>query len=341
MLEIAPYLLIFEVLGENAMKRSRRIFLRLAGSAAALPALPRFASALDYPTRPVHLVVGFPAGLSPDILARLVGQPLSERLGQQFIVDNRPGAASNIGTEVAAHAAPDGYTVLLTISGNAINATLYTHLNFNFARDLTPVAAIGRTPFVIVVNPAFPGKSVPEMIDYAKANPGKINIASPSPGTGPHVACELVKMITAVDMVQVLYKASYMTDLLGGQIPIAFGPIAQIIEDVRAGKLIAIGVTTPTRSDAAPQIPAIAEFVPGYAASGWYGICAPTGTPDDIIEKLNAAITTCVTDPSLKSRLLNLGVEPMPMSVAEFKKFVADEIAKYAKVIQFAGIKVE
>jgi len=323
------------------MKRSRRVFLCLAGSAAALPALPRFASALDYPTRPVHLVVGFPAGLSPDILARLVGQPLSERLGQQFIVDNRPGAASNIGTEVAAHAAPDGYTVLLTISGNAINATLYTHLNFNFARDLTPVAAIGRTPFVIVVNPAFPVKSVPEMIDYAKANPGKINIASAGPGTGPHVACELFKMMTGVDMVQVPYKASYMTDLLGGQIPIAFGPIAQIIEDVRAGKLIAIGVTTPTRSDAAPQIPAIAEFVPGYAASGWYGICAPTGTPNDIIEKLNAAITTCVTDPSLKSRLLNLGVEPMPMSVAEFKKFVADEIAKYAKVIQFAGIKVE
>jgi tripartite-type tricarboxylate transporter receptor subunit TctC len=323
------------------MKRSRRVFLCLAGSAAALPALPRFASALDYPTRPVHLVVGFPAGLSPDILARLVGQPLSERLGQQFIVDNRPGAASNIGTEVVAHAAPDGYTVLLTISGNAINATLYAHLNFNFARDLTPVTAIGRTPFVIVVNPAFPVKSVPEMIDYAKANPGKINIASAGPGTGPHVACELFKMMTGVDMVQVPYKASYMTDLLGGQIPIAFGPIAQIIEDVRADKLIAIGVTTPTRSDAAPQIPAIAEFVPGYAASGWYGICAPTGTPNDIIEKLNAAITACVTDPSLKSRLLNLGVEPMPMSVAEFKKFVADEIAKYAKVSQFAGIKVE
>jgi tripartite-type tricarboxylate transporter receptor subunit TctC len=323
------------------MKHSRRVFLAFAGSGAVLPALPRRASALDYPARPVHLVVAFPAGLSPDILARLVGQPLSERLGQQFIVDNRPGAASNIGTEVVAHAAPDGYTVLLTISGNAINATLYTHLNFNFARDLTPVAAIGRTPFVIVVNPAFPVKSVSELIDYAKANPGKINIASAGPGTGPHVACELFKMMTGVDMVQVPYKASYMTDLLGGQIPIAFGPIAQIIEDVRAGKLLAIGVTTPTRSDAAPQIPAIAEFVPGYAASGWYGICAPTGTPDDIIEKLNAAITACVTDPGLKSRLLNLGVEPMPMSVADFRRFVAAEIAKYAKVIQFAGIKVD
>jgi tripartite-type tricarboxylate transporter receptor subunit TctC len=332
---------VLNYVGENAMKHSRRVFLAFAGSGAVLPALPRRASALDYPARPVHLVVAFPAGLSPDILARLVGQPLSERLGQQFIVDNRPGAASNIGTEVVAHAAPDGYTVLLTISGNAINATLYTHLNFNFARDLTPVAAIGRTPFVIVVNPAFPVKSVSELIDYAKANPGKINIASAGPGTGPHVACELFKMMTGVDMVQVPYKASYMTDLLGGQIPIAFGPIAQIIEDVRAGKLLAIGVTTPTRSDAAPQIPAIAEFVPGYAASGWYGICAPTGTPDDIIEKLNAAITACVTDPGLKSRLLNLGVEPMPMSVADFRKFVAAEIAKYAKVIQFAGIKVD
>jgi tripartite-type tricarboxylate transporter receptor subunit TctC len=323
------------------MKRSRRIFLTVAGGSAALTALPRFASALDYPTRPVHIVVAFPAGLSPDILGRLVAQALSERLNQQFIVDNRPGAASNIGTEVVAHAAPDGYTVLLTISGNAINATLYTHLNFNFARDLTPVAGVGRTPFVIVVNPAFPVSSVPELIKYAKSNPGKINIASAGVGTGPHVACELFKMMTGTDMVQVPYKASYMTDLLGGQIPIAFGPIAQIIQDVRAGKLIAIGVTTPTRSDAAPAIPAIAEFVPGYAASGWYGITAPTGTPDEVIEKLNAATTACVTDPKLKSRLLELGVEPMPMSLANFKKFVADEIAKYAKVIQFASIKVE
>src|ERR1700751_5270349 len=277
------------------MKRSRRVFLAFAGGSATLAALPRFASALDYPTRPVHIIVGFAAGLSPDILGRLIAQALSERLNQQFIVDNRPGAASNIGTEVVAHAAPDGYTVLLTISGNAINATLYTHLNFDFARDLTPVAAIGRTPFVIVVNPAFPVRSVPELIEYAKANPGKINIASAGPGTGPHVACELFKMMTGVDMVQVPHKARYMTDLLGVQIPIAFSPIAPIIQAVRAGKLNAIGLTTPTRSDAAPEIPAIAEFVPGYAASGWYGICAPTGTPEDIIEKLNAAITACVT----------------------------------------------
>ena len=323
------------------MKRSRRVFLAFAGSSAALTALPRFASALDYPTRPVHIVVGFAAGLSPDIVGRLIAQALSERLNEQFIVDNRPGAASNIGTEVVAHASPDGYTVLLTISGNAINATLYTHLNFDFARDLIPVAGIGRTPFVIVVNPEFPIRSVPELIKYAKSNPGKINIASAGLGTGPYVACELFKMMTGADMVQVPYKASYMTDLLGGQILMAFAPIAQIIQDVEAGKLIAIGVTTSKRSDAAPQIPAISEFVPEYEASGWYGMCAPAGTPVEIIEKLNAATTASVTDPTLKSRLLTLGVEPMPMSVANFQKFVTDEIAKYAKVIQFAGVKVE
>src|SRR3974377_816083 len=210
------------------MKHSRRSFLAFASSSPALTALPRFASALDYPSRPVHIVVGFAAGLSPDILGRLIAQALSERLNQQFIVDNRPGAASNIGTEVAAHSAPDGYTVLLTISGNAINATLYTHLNFDFARDLTPVAAIGRTPFVIVVNPAFPARSVSELISYAKANPGKVNVASAGPGTGPHVACELFKMMTAIDMVQIPYKASYMTDLLAGQIPIEFSPRRQV-----------------------------------------------------------------------------------------------------------------
>jgi tripartite-type tricarboxylate transporter receptor subunit TctC len=319
----------------------RRRVLQLAAGAAAMTLAPRSASALDYPTRPVHVVAGYPPGLSPDIIARLIAQAVSERLGQQFIVDNRPGAASNIGTEVVAHATPDGYTLLLTVSANAINAKLYQHLNFDFARDLTPVGAIGRTPFVIVVNPQFPVKSVPELIAYAKANPGKINIASASVGTGPHVACELFKMMTGTDMVQVPYKGSYMTDLLGGQVPIAFGPIAQIIEDVRAGKLIAIGLTTPTRSAAAPDIPAIAEFVPGYAAAGWYGICATTGTPDDIVEILNAAISASVNDPGMKAKLLNLGVEPMTMHVAEFKKYVADEIAKYAKVINATGMKVD
>jgi tripartite-type tricarboxylate transporter receptor subunit TctC len=319
----------------------RRKVLQLAAGAAALTLAPRSAAALDYPTRPVHVVAGYPPGLSPDIIARLIAQAVSERLGQQFIVDNRPGAASNIGTELVAHATPDGYTLLLTVSANAINATLYQHLNFDFARDLTPVGSIGRTPFVIVVNPQFPVKSVPELIAYAKANPGKINIASAGVGTGPHVACELFKMMTGTDMVQVPYKGSYMTDLLGGQIPMAFGPIAQIIEDVRAGKLIAIGLTTPTRSAAAPDIPAISECVPGYAAAGWYGICATTGTPGDIVEKLNGAISAGVNDPGLKAKLLNLGVEPVTMSVAEFKKYVADEIAKYAKVITATGMKAD
>jgi tripartite-type tricarboxylate transporter receptor subunit TctC len=319
----------------------RRKVLQLAAGAAALTLAPRSASALDYPTRPVHIVVGYPPGLSPDIIARLIAQAVSERLGQQFIVDNRPGAASNIGTEVVAHATPDGYTLLQTVSANAINATLYQHLNFDFARDLTPVGSIGRTPFVIVVNPQFPVKSVPELIAYAKANPGKINVASAGVGTGPHVACELFKMMTGTDMVQVPYKGSYMTDLLGGQVPIAFGPIAQIIGDVRAGKLVAVGLTTPTRSAAAPDIPAIAEFVPGYAAAGWYGICATAGTPDVIVEKLNAAISASVNDPGMKAKLLNLGVEPVTMSVAEFKKYVADEIAKYAKVITATGMKAD
>lgn len=319
----------------------RREFLHLAVGATALTVAPSRARALDYPTRPVHIVVGFAAGLSPDIIARLMAQSVSERLGQQFIVDNRPGAASNIGTEVVAHATPDGYTLLLTVSANAINATLYNHLNFDFARDLTPVASIGRTPFVIVVNPDFGIKSVPELIAHAKANPGKINVASAGVGTGPHVACELFKMMTGTDMVQVTYKGSYMTDLLGGQIPIAFGPIVQIIADVRAGKLIALGVTTPTRSAAAPDIPAIAEFVPGYAASGWYAMCAPTGTPDEIIEKLNVVISAGVTDAALKAKLLGQGVEPVAMPVAEFRKYVADEIAKYAKVINATGMKVD
>lgn len=323
------------------MEVVRRAFIRAAAGVAALPIAYRRASALDYPTRPIHMVVGFAPGLSPDIIGRLIAQALSQRLGQQFVVDNRPGAASNIGTELAAHAPPDGYTVLLTISGNAINATLYRHLNFNFAHDLTPVAAIGRTPFVMVLHPAFPAKSVPELIAYAKANPGKVNVASAGPGTGPHVACELFKMMAEVNLVQVPYKGSYMSDLLGGQIPMAFAPIAQIIEDVKARKLTAIGVTTPTRSDAAPEIPAIAEFVSGYAASGWYGISAPTGTSDDIMEKLNSATSACVTDPTLKARLLTLGVEPTPMSVTDFRAFVSEEISKYAKVIQQAGIKVD
>jgi tripartite-type tricarboxylate transporter receptor subunit TctC len=323
------------------MKLPRRRFLHLAAAAAALPAFSRTASALDYPTRPVHIVVGYPPGISPDIIARLMGQWLSDRLGQQFVIDNRPGAANNIGTEIVARAQPDGYTLLIAVSGNAINATLYQNLNFNFARDIVPVASIGATPFVITVNPAFPAKTVPELIAYAKANPGKINVATAGVGTGPHVAGELFKMMTGVDLLHVPYRGNYMSDLLGGQVQLAFTPIAQSIEYIRDGKLHAVAVTTATRSDALPDVPAVGELVPGYAASGWYGICAPKDTPAAIIEKLNTEITAGVTDANMKARFLRLGVEPRSMTSGEFGKFIADETEKWAKVIKFAAMKAD
>jgi tripartite-type tricarboxylate transporter receptor subunit TctC len=323
------------------MKLLRRQFLHLAAGAATLPTVARVAWAQAYPTRPVHIVVGYAPGISPDIIARLLGQWLSVRLGQQFVIDNRPGAASNIGTEIVAKAAPDGYTLLIAVSANAINATLYTNLNFNFVRDIVPVASIGQTPFLVVANPAFPANTVPELIAYAKANPGKINMASAGIGTGPHMAGELFKIMTGTDFVQVPYRGSYMSDLLGGQILLAFSPIAQVIEYVRDGRLRALAVTTAARSDALPDVPAIGEFVPGYAASGWYGICAPAGTPTEIIDKLNTGITAAVADADLKARLVTLGVEPRAMTPVEFGKFVADETEKWAKVIRAANMKVE
>jgi tripartite-type tricarboxylate transporter receptor subunit TctC len=323
------------------MKLLRRQFLHLAAGAATLPSVARVAGAQAYPTRPVHIVVGYAPGISPDIIARLLGQWLSVRLGQQFVVDNRPGAASNIGTEIVAKAAPDGYTLLIAVSANAINATLYTNLNFNFVRDIVPVASIGHTPFLIVANPAFPANTVPELIAYAKANPGRINMASAGVGTGPHMAAELFKIMTGVDFVQVPYRGSYMSDLLGGQILLAFTPIAQVIEYIRDGRLRALAVTTATRSDALPDVPAIGEFAPGYAASGWYGICAPVGTPTEIIDKLNTGITAAVADADLKARLVTLGVVPRTMTSVEFGKFVADETEKWAKVIRAANMKVE
>src|SRR3984893_11499147 len=260
-------------------KLPRREFLHLTAGAAAVAALPRSASALDYPTRPVHVVAGYPAGAGPDIISRLIAQALSERLDQQFIVDNRPGASSNIGTEIVAHAAPDGYTLLTTVSTNAVNATFYTNLNFNFGHDLVPVAGIDRTPFVFPANPSFPPKTVPEFIAYAKANPGHVNFATQGVGSGPHVACELFKMLTGVDLVHVPCKGNYTTDLIGGQIPLAVAPMAQVIEFIRDGRLRAIAVTTATRSDALPDVPTIGEFVPGYEAAGWSGITAPAVTP--------------------------------------------------------------
>jgi tripartite-type tricarboxylate transporter receptor subunit TctC len=322
-------------------KLPRRQFLHLAFGAAALPALPRAAFADDYPTRPVHLVTGYPAGAGPDIIARLVAQALSDKLGQQFIVDNRPGANSNIGTEFVAHATPDGYTLLMTVSTTAVNATFYKHLNFDFSHDLVPIAGVGRTPFVFAVYPGFPPKTLPELIAYAKANPGKVNFATQGVGSGPHVAAELFKMMAGIDLVHVPYKGNYVTDLVGGQIPMAVAPIAQVIEFVRDGRLRALAVTPATRSDALPDAPAIGEVIKGYAAAGWYGICAPTGTPADIVAKLAAATVAIGADPTFKSRLVALGVESTPMDTAAFSKFVTDEIAKWAKVVDFAAIKAD
>jgi len=323
------------------MKLRHRRHLQLAAASAALPLVSRTVSAQPYPSRPVHIVVGYPAGGSPDIIGRLVGQWLSERLNQQFIVDNRPGAASNIGTEIAAKASPDGYTLFVAVSTNAVNATLYTNLNFNFIRDLAPVAGIGRTPFVMVLNPSFPAKTLPEFIAYAKANPRKIDMASQGMGTTPHVCGELLKAMTGVDFVHVPYRGNLMPDLLAGQVQFYFSPMAQAIELIKDGRLRALGVTTATRVDALPAVPAIAEFVPGYVATGWYGICAPTGTPAAIIDRLNSEIIAGVAAPDLQARFLALGVEPMPMTAAEFGKFIADETEKWARVIMLAGIKPE
>jgi tripartite-type tricarboxylate transporter receptor subunit TctC len=321
------------------MKLHRRNFLHLAAGTALLPTWPHPARADAYPARPVHIVAGYPAGAGPDIIARLIAQSLSDRLGQQFIVDNRPGASSNIGTEIVAKSPPDGYTLLMTVSTNAVNATLYTNLNFNFSRDLMPVAGIGRTPFVLVVNPAFPAKTLPEFITYAKANPGKVDFATQGVGSGPHVAGELFEMMTGIKLVHLPYKGSYMTDLLGGQVLAANSPIAQVIEYIRDDRLRAIAVSTATRTDALADVPSLAELLPGYEASGWYGICAPLGTPADVISKLATTIVAGVEDPNMKSRLVALGVEPRPLTTAEFGKFVADEIEKWAKVVKFAGLK--
>jgi tripartite-type tricarboxylate transporter receptor subunit TctC len=322
------------------MKLPRRRFLHLA-VCAALPAMSRIARAESYPSRPVHIIVGYAAAGPTDIAARLVGQWLSERLGQSFVIDNRPGAASYIGTEIVAKAQPDGYTLLIAVSTNAVNATLYTKLNFNFVNDLGPVAGVGRTPFVMVVNSLFQAKTIPDFIAYAKVHPGEINTVSQGIGTTPYVCGELLKMMTGIDLIQVPYRGDIIPDLLGGRVQVAFPPIAQAIAYVRDGRLRALGVTTATRSDALPDVPAIGEFVPGYEASGWYGICAPTGTPTEIIDKLSKEITAGVADPALNARLLTLGVEPRALTTAEFGKFIANEIEKWAKVIKFANIKVD
>jgi tripartite-type tricarboxylate transporter receptor subunit TctC len=323
------------------MKLPRRRFLHLAAGAAALSVQSRRASALDYPTRPVRLIVGFPAGTAPDILARLVGQWLSQRLGQQFIIDNRPGASSNIATEFVAKAAPDGYTLLMAVSSNAVNTVIYANLNFDFARDIVPVAYFAGNPFVMVVTPSLPAKTIPEFIAYAKANPGKINMATQGVGTTPHVCGELLKLMTGIDFTHVPYRGPLMPDLLAGQVQFYFSPMPQPIEYVRDGRLRALGVSTATRSDVLPNVPAIGEFVPGYEASGWLGLAAPKGTPVEIIDKLNNEVNAIVADPDIKARLGSLGEKPKPMTPAEFGIFIDTEIGKWGKVVKFAGIKPE
>jgi tripartite-type tricarboxylate transporter receptor subunit TctC len=322
------------------MRLPRRRFLHLAAGAVALSTVPRSASAQTYPTRPVRLIVPYPAGNASDIIARLTGQSLSERLGQPFIIENRPGAGGNIGTEVAVRAPPDGYTLLMEVmTTNVINTALYANLNYNFVRDIAPVASIGSGSYVMVVNPSVPAKTVPEFIAHAKANPGKINMASAGNGTATHVFGELFKTMAGVDMVHVPYRGSFIPDLLGGQVQIAFGPISQSIELIRTGKLRALAVTAGTRQAALPDIPTVAEFVPGYEASARYGIGAPKNTPAGIIDRVNNEIGAALADPKMKERLADMGVVPVPMMPADFGRLIVDETEKWAKVIRAANIK--
>ena len=325
------------------MKLPRRNFLHLAAGAAALPTVSRVARAQAYATRPVRIIVGFAPSGATDIMARLIGQWLSERLGQQFIVENRPGAASNIATEAVVNAPPDGYTLLMATSVNAINATLYDKLNFNLIRDIAPVASIHREPFLVEVNPLVPVKTVPELIAYAKANPGKINMATAGIGSGNHIAGELFKMMTGVTLVHVPYRGAgpALVDLLGGQVQVMFATMSSSIEYVRGGKLRALAVTTATRSPVLPDIPTVAEFVPGYESSFWTGVGAPKNTPAEIIEKLNKEINAALADPKMKARLADLGATALPSSPADFGKFIADETEKWGKVVKFAGIKAD
>jgi tripartite-type tricarboxylate transporter receptor subunit TctC len=321
----------------------RRQFLHLAASAAALPAMSRIARAQAYPARPVRIVVGFAPGGGADINARLIGQWLSERLGQQFVIENRPGASGNIATEAVVRAPPDGYTLLVTPSSAAINATLYNKLSFNFIRDIAPVAGVFRGPYVMVVNPSVPTKTVPELIAYAKANPRKLNMASPGTGTGPHIAGELFKMMAGVDMVHVPYRGAgpSLTNLIGGQVQVTFESTPASIGYIRAGTLRALAVTTTKRSEALPDIPTVAEFVPGYEASTWYGVCAPKATPAEIVDKLYKEINAGLADPKLKARLADLGGDVLALSPADFGKFIADETEKWGNVIRTLNIKAE
>jgi tripartite-type tricarboxylate transporter receptor subunit TctC len=332
----------------NGMKLPRRQFSVMAAGAVVLGAtalgvLQHSAFALDYPVRPVKIFEGFGGSGTPDLISRLIGQWLSEKLGQPFVVENRTGAGGNIATEAAITAAPDGYTLLTALSVHAINATLYQHLNFNFLRDTTPVAGLIYLPMILLVNPAFPAHTLPEFIAYAKANPGKINMASPGIGTPMHVAGELLKLMAGVDIVHVPYRgpAPAFTDLLAGQIQAFIITVPAAIGFVKSGQLRALGVTTLMRSDVLPDVPSISEVLPGFDATVWDGISAPKGTPPEIVDKLNATINAGLADPQLKARIKDLGGEPMPMTPAEFGKFLTDETGKWAKVVKFSGAKAD
>ncbi len=322
------------------MRILRRRFLCLAVGAAAVPVLPRAASALDYPARPVRIVVPYPAGIAPDIVARLIAQPLSQRLKQQFIVDNRPGGASNIGTEIVAHAPADGYTLLVVTTTNAINTSLYDNLDFDLIRDIAPVAGLVRLGLVIVVNPSVPTRTLPEFIAYAKANPGKINYASVGSGAATNVAGELFKQMAGVDLVNVPYRSNYLPDLLSGEVQASFTPILQSIGYIKSGRLRALAVTGATRSEALPDIPTAAEFVPGYEANVWDAVGAPAKTPLGIIEQLNREINAVLSDPAIKTQLAGLGAEPMLMTPAEFGRYMVAETEKWGRAVRTAGIKV-
>jgi tripartite-type tricarboxylate transporter receptor subunit TctC len=323
------------------MKLPRRRFLHLAASAAALPVVSHVAWAQAYPSRPVRIIVGVAAGGSNDIIGRLIGQSLSERLGQPFFIENRSGASGNIATEAVVKAPSDGYTLLVVDTSPTINATYYDKLNFNFIRDITPVAAIANQPQLMEVNASVPAKTVPDFVAYAKANPGKLNMASPGSGNIGHVCGELFKLMTGVNMVHVPYRggAPALTGLLGGQVQTYFGGIASSIEHIRAGKLHALAVTTASRSEVLPDIPSLSEFLPGYEASNWYGVVAPKNTPTEIIDKLNNEINAALASPVMKARLVDLGCTVLGGSTADFGKLIADETEKWGKVVKFTGIK--
>jgi tripartite-type tricarboxylate transporter receptor subunit TctC len=325
------------------VKFSRRNALRLAAGVAGLPGLVRIAAADDYPSRPIHLMVGFPPGGGADIVARIVGQALSERLGQPIVIENRPGAAANLAAEAVVRAPPDGYTLLQIVAANATNTALYHNLSFDFLRDIRPVASVSRGAFVMVVSPDFPAKTIPEFIAYGKANPGKINMASSGIGITTHIFGQLFMTMTGIEAVHVPYRggAPAITALIAGQVQIYCSPLPEPLEQIKGGKIRALGVTTASRVEALPDVPAIGEFVPGYEASGWQGLGAPKDTPDAVVDKLNRATNAALADPAVKMRFADMGLAVLQSSPAQFAKLIADETAKWGKVIRDAGIKAE